>query len=158
MSRTLRIEAPTEQTLKAFLFPFTTEVVADPTGYALTETGARQYEVEIADATIVGVYRVVIEATTADITTAIDSGYVLLEVPNGTYVMTNKLPTITITPSQESVAATLPDYGPKRVKTKEMEIEQFDPLRLQMAQERSSITQPSWCDGAICVGKNVCES
>jgi hypothetical protein len=153
--RTIRIEAPVGQTLRIFLYPFTIETAADPAGYALTETGPRQYEASIADDTLVGTYRVAVEVVTEDITTIIDSGYLCLGQPEGTYVMTNKLPTTCSTPSQESEAATLPDYGPKRVKTKEMEIEQFDPLRLQMAQDRGRVQQPSWCDGSICVGKSI---
>jgi hypothetical protein len=151
--RTLRLEAPTGQTLRAYLFPFTVESAPDPAGYVLTETGPRQYEVEIVDPLLIGTYRVVVEATTEDITTAIDSGYVALGGLPGTYVMTNKLPT-TPTPPQESSEAVLPDYGPKRVKTKEMEIEQFDPLRMQMAQERSQILQPCWGSGVECIGRN----
>ncbi len=152
--RTLRIEAPTGQTLKAYLYPLTIEQSADPAGYSLTETASRQYEVEISDPLLLGTYRVVVEMISEDITTAIDSGYVVLEQADGTYIMTNKVPSCT-TPSQESDPATLADFGPKRVKTKEMEIEQFDPLRLQMAQDRSRSTQPSWCDGAICVGRSI---
>ena len=153
--RTIRIEAPVGQTLRIFLYPFTLEAAADPAGYALTETGPRQYETAIEDVALLGTYRVAVEVVTEDITTIIDSGYLCLGQADDTYVMTNKLPTTCPTPSQESEAATLPDYGPKRVKTKEMEIEQFDPLRNQMAQDRSRVQQPSWCDGAICVGKEI---
>jgi hypothetical protein len=153
--RTIRVEAPTEQTLRLYLYPFTTEVAADVAGYVLVETGPRQYEWEVDEDTLLGTYRAVIEVETVEITTIIDSGYICLGQPEGTYVMTNKLPTTCSTSSQESEAATLPDYGPKRVKTKEMEIEQFDPLRLQLAQDRSRVQQPSWCDGSICVGKSI---
>ena len=152
--RTIRVEAPTGQALRIFLYPFTVEVVADVAGYVLTETAPRQYETEIEDPLLIGTYRVAVQVTTEDITTIIDSGYVCLGQPDGTYVMSNKLPTTCSTPSQESTEATLPDYGPKRVKTKEMEIEQFDPLRLQMAQDRGRVQQPSWCDGSTCVGRN----
>jgi hypothetical protein len=151
--RIIRLEAPTEQSLRIYLYPFTLEAPADPAGYTTTETSPRQYEATIEDPLLIGIYRVVVEVITESITTIIDSGYVRLDQPDATYVMTNKLPT---TPSpQESSEATLPDYGPKRVKTKEMEIEQFDPLRIQIAQDRGRVQQPSWCDGAICVGKEI---
>lgn len=150
---TLRLEAPTGQTLKAYLFPYTTEVAADVAGYSLTETASRQYEVTLSG--LVGTYRVVVEVITDAITTTIDSGYVLLEAAEGTYLMTNGL-SITPTVAVVSSASDLPDYGPRRVKTKELEIEQFDPLKNQMAQERSILTQPSWCEGYSCVGKNKC--
>jgi hypothetical protein len=54
-------------------------------------------------------------------------------------------------PEVESVS--FGNVGPKRVKTKEMEIEQFDPLRSQMALDRSQVMQPSWCQGHSCVGR-----
>jgi hypothetical protein len=149
--RILRLEAPTEQSLRIYLFPFSDEVVADPSGYVILETSPRQYEVEIEDPLLLGTYRVVVEVITDDITTIIDSGYVVLEQGDNTYVMTNKLPSApTITSTTQGS-----EYGPRRVKTKEMEIEQFDPLRIQMAADRSTVQQPSWCDGSICVGKSI---
>ena len=49
-----------------------------------------------------------------------------------------------------------PETTPKRVKTKEMEIEQFDPYRMQLLKERQTVSQPSWCDGSICIGTDHC--
>jgi len=156
--RTIRVEAPTEQTLRLYLYPFTTEVAADGAGYALIETGPRQYEWEVDDATLLGTYRAVIEVETPEITTIIDSGYVTLCLDEVTYVISNKAPSTCSTPSQESETTTsLTDFGPKRVKTKEMEIEQFDPLRNQMAAERATMNYPGWCSGYDCVGRGINE-
>lgn len=153
--RTLRVEAPTGQTLKAYLFPFSNEIIADPAGYSLVETETRQYEVEIVNPELVGTYRVLIEVVSGEFTNSIDSGYVALGGDAGTYVMTDIIPTIATASTSE---VTLTDYGPKRVKTKEMEIEQFDPIRNQMASERATMNYPGWCSGYDCVGryKNEC--
>lgn len=156
--RTIRVEAPTEQTLHLYLYPFKDELAPDPAGYTLIETGPRQYEYEVEDPLLLGTYRAVIEVETEAITTVIDSGYIVLCQGDDIYEMKQSAPTTcTTTPSQESEAATLTDFGPKRVKTKEMEIEQFDPLRNQMAAERATLTYPGWCSGFDCVGRGVNE-
>lgn len=43
-------------------------------------------------------------------------------------------------------------YGPKRVKTKQMEIETHDPEKLQRLTERSMNKVPTFCSSAGCVG------
>jgi len=149
--RILRLEAPTGLTLKAYLFPFTVETSADPAGYALTETGARKYEVEIVDPTIFGQYRVVVEMVSEEITTAIDSGYVNIGSDSGTYVMSNKVHQ----PQQEIeiLDPSLSEYGPKSVKTKEMEITQFSPMERIKAKERETTPWPTFCNTPACIGR-----
>lgn len=62
---------------------------------------------------------------------------------------------LNVTPSVPTVnegSPTYSAYGPKRVKTKQMEIEQFDPRVLQDAEARANATLPSFCESRICVG------
>lgn len=50
----------------------------------------------------------------------------------------------------------LTEYGPKRVKTKQMEIEQFDPRILDELDERKRVRGngiPTFCSSAFCVGE-----
>lgn len=152
MTRKIEVEAPTGQTLKIYLFAHTTETEADEDGYDLTEVEDMQYQYTIASDTLVGTYRCLIEVITDDITTAIDSGYVLLLAQDGVYVISDTLPT-----SSTATTTTENDYnsyGPKRVKTKEMEIEQFSPKELQRVEERANnTTLPSFCGGFACVGR-----
>lgn len=152
MTRKIEIEAPTGQTLKIYLFPHTTETAGDVAGYSLTEVEDMQYQYTVTSDLLVGTYRCVIEVITASITTAIDSGYVLLLAEDGVYVMSDTLPTTsTVTTTTEN---TYSSFGPKRVKTKEMEIEQFSPKELQRVEERTNnTTLPSFCGGFACIGR-----
>lgn len=55
----------------------------------------------------------------------------------------------------------LSQYGPKRVKTKQMEIEQFDPRILDELEERKSRRSaglPTFCSSNFCVGRTDEES
>jgi hypothetical protein len=60
----------------------------------------------------------------------------------------------------EEEAATLPnsEYGPRRVKTKEMEIEAFSPMEVIRARERENSQPPTFCGGPHCVGRYKDES
>lgn len=44
------------------------------------------------------------------------------------------------------LAASSQTYGPKRVKTPNIEVEQFDPLTIQRAEERANSTLPTFGD------------
>ncbi len=48
-------------------------------------------------------------------------------------------------------------YGPKRVKTPNMEVEQFDPLTIQRAEDRANSVYPTLCNmGMTIVSPNSC--
>ena len=132
------------------------ETAGDAGGYALTEVEDMQYQYTVESSTLVGTYRVVVEVITDAITTAIDSGFVLLLAADGVYVMTNTFPVsapTVATPTNEYAS-----FGPKRVKTKEMEIEAHNPKDLQRLLERTTNTNlPTFCGGFACVGKHKCE-
>jgi hypothetical protein len=154
MTRILSTEQPEGLTLKAYLYPIDTGVPGVEDGYELTETAARLYQLTITDPEIYGRYRVAIEMVSDDITATIDSGYVLIGNVAGNYILQNKLPELTITTPTLPPEVAYSSYGPKRVKTKEMEIEQFSPMELQKVQERANAALPSFCSGgATCVGR-----
>ena len=46
---------------------------------------------------------------------------------------------------EEDLTTASQTYGPKRVKTPNMEIEQFDPETIQKAQERANSVMPTFC-------------
>ena len=55
----------------------------------------------------------------------------------------------------EEIALKLSEYGPKRIKTKEMEIEQFDPRILDEVEERKknrAKSLPTFCSSNFCAG------
>jgi hypothetical protein len=52
----------------------------------------------------------------------------------------------------------LGEYGPKSVKTKEMEITQFSPMEVLRAREREATSWPTFCQGPSCVGRHVSEN
>ena len=52
----------------------------------------------------------------------------------------------------------LSPYGPKRVKTKQMEIEQFDIEKLQRVSERNSVGTPCFGKTHTCIGETEQES
>lgn len=59
----------------------------------------------------------------------------------------------------DPVVESLPDlkfseYGPRRIKTKKLEIEQFDPEKLQDLKDRKNRTIPTFCSSRFCVGRN----
>ena len=59
------------------------------------------------------------------------------------------------TPQLPEVDTTYSKYGPKRVKTKEMEIEQFDPRVLQDLEDRKTrCTPPTFANSRFAVGRN----
>lgn len=156
MTRKLRVEQPTDLTLRAFLFPLTTEESADGDGYELTEVEDRMYEFTISQATLVGTYRVSIQLESEAITTTIDSGYVYLGAADGTYIFQNTVPTTPTT--TEITTPTYSTHGPKRVKTREMEIESHNPRDIQRVIERDTYTTlPTFSSGAACVGRFKCE-
>lgn len=147
-------EGPEGQTLVAYLTALENAISDLDESYPLTEIGDRNYLAEVPG--LLGNYRVVIEVVTDDITTSIDSGYVTIGSDDETYQVVNKKPTTT-PPSTTPTPGRYSAYGPKRVKTKEMDIEQFDPHRIQIAEERSTLQEPSWCNGYSCIGVNKCE-
>jgi len=55
-------------------------------------------------------------------------------------------------------AVPLGEYGPKTVKTKEMEITQFSPMEVIKARERENSSWPTFCQGPSCVGRHVSEN
>jgi|SRR6056297_486956 len=62
--------------------------------------------------------------------------------------------TIEAAPVASTDGPTLSEYGPKRVKTKEMDIEQFDPETLQRLKEREAATTTvEFCGLNFCYGK-----
>lgn len=153
MTRILSTEQPEGLTLKAYLFPIDTGAAGIEEGYELTETADRLYQLTITDAEIFGRYRIAIEMISDDITATIDSGYVFIGNVSGNYIMQNTLPELSTTITTPPPEITYSDYGPKRVKTKEMEIEQFSPMELQRVQERVNATLPSFCSGSTCIGR-----
>ena len=65
--------------------------------------------------------------------------------------------TVTLQLTGALASQTLPEqqfseYGPKRIKTREMEIEQFDIEKLDRLKQRSSNNNPSFCQSTFCVG------
>lgn len=90
------------------------------------------------------------------------AGQITLQLPAGTYYVWSTKPgytylapyTLTVTAdetvSQYGTLVSLPatpreygaEYGPKRVKTPNMEVEQFDPLTILKAQERQAAEVP----------------
>lgn len=152
MARKIRIEAPEDLTLTLYMYPFSSSGTPDVEGYASTEAYPRAYESTITDDTLYGVFYCVWKYTAGDEEITIDSGYCNFELTDGTYLVTNEPPTETTSVVTE-VSPTYSSYGPKRVKTKEMEIEQFDPIAIQRATERSSATLPSFADGNTAVGR-----
>lgn len=52
----------------------------------------------------------------------------------------------------EEIKAASKAFGPKRVRTPNMEVEQFDPLTVQKALERQNAVQPTIGDLVISVG------
>ena len=46
----------------------------------------------------------------------------------------------------------LSDYGPKRVKTKQMDIEQWDPEMLERLNNRKTLKPPCFCESTFCQG------
>jgi len=152
MTRTLRIEEPEGLTLKVYLTPVDTGDAGNVDGYELIETADRQYEIVLTESGLYGRYRVLVEFYSEVLTSSIDSGYVSLDSADGIYIMQNKLPELAIATTVSDTEA-FSAYGPKRVKTKEMEIEQFSPLEIQKANERASATLPTFCSGPACIGR-----
>lgn len=63
--------------------------------------------------------------------------------------------------TSEEIALKLSEYGPKRVKTKEMEIEQFDPRILDEVEERKknrTKNLPTFCSSNFCAGYTIEEN
>lgn len=147
VSKKLQIEAPEELDLTAFFKPTSIETEGDIAGYSLTEISARLYEM-ILPSTLIGSYWVVVK----DDEETIDAGYINITSSVMVYSLSTTLPSESL--EQEESTTTYPAYGPKKVKTKEMEIEQFDPLTNQMAEERKTLNQPTWCSGGSCRGIN----
>lgn len=59
---------------------------------------------------------------------------------------------------EEELAAASETIGPKRVKTPNMEVEQFDPLVIQRAVERQSSTYPVFGNfGMTVVSPDTCK-
>lgn len=144
----LQIEAPEGLTLTAFFNPTTDQTAGNVSGYALTEVSDRLYETIIPDE-ILGLYWVVIKLGTD----AIDGGYSSITT-EGVFLISKEIP---VTPDVPDVTpSSLTNHGPRRVKTKEMEIEQFDPMRLALLAERSLAQVPTWCDGPSCSGRHQC--
>lgn len=57
----------------------------------------------------------------------------------------------------EELKAISRDYGPKRVKTPNMEVEQFDPLTIHRLQERQNTVLPSFGTLGITIAKpSIC--
>lgn len=149
MARKIRIEAPTDLTLKLFLYAFTGSGTPDTNGYALTEVSPRAYEMTIPDDALQGVFYCSIYYIAQDAT--IDSGYVNLESADSTYLLSNSPPAPSTTEIPETSYSA---YGPKRVKTKEMEIEQFSPMEIQRAEDRAAAPLPCFGSSHVCVGRN----
>lgn len=60
------------------------------------------------------------------------------------------------TTPEEDLAAASQTYGPKRVKTPNMEVEQFDPLTVQKAQERANAQVPLFGGFGITIASPNC--
>jgi hypothetical protein len=85
----------------------------------------------------------------------IDSGYVRFGAEAGNYALSNAVPPpITPAPVGPTEYA---QHGPKRVRTKEMEIEQFAPDIIQKVNSRAAAKIPTFCSLPSCVGKHRCE-
>ena len=48
------------------------------------------------------------------------------------------------------------EYGPKRVRTKEMDIEMWDPEMINRLEERKKAKAPSFCNSTFCIGVPKC--
>lgn len=61
-------------------------------------------------------------------------------------------------PEQPVPVPTVPtsEYGPKRVRTKEMDIEMWDPEMLNRLEERKKAKAPSFCNSTFCIGVPKC--
>ena len=115
-------------------------------GDTLTEVSNGYFEAEIEESlSQVVSYEVLV--TKDDI--KIYAGWLLLSRSNtvddpGTGPTPTSLPEIDLT--------TFGKYGPKRVKTPNLEIEQFDPDKVIKADRMNSAT-PSFCDSHICIAE-----
>lgn len=49
-----------------------------------------------------------------------------------------------------------PGIGPKRVRTRDLDIEQFDPEKLEAIERRSTSGTPTFCSSSFCVGVPAC--
>lgn len=154
MTRKFETEQPTDLTLTVFLEALDGGLEGDVEGYALVEEQPRLYTYTITDATMFGLYRATIKIVSEE-TLTIDSGYVRFGAEAGSYRMMNQLPPPIVAPPVGPTEYT--QYGPKRVKTKEMEIEQFDPAVIQRINSRANATIPTFCSLPSCVGRHRCE-
>lgn len=57
---------------------------------------------------------------------------------------------------ESDLAASSQAYGPRRVKTPNMDVEQFDPIRIQTATDRQDGTYPTFGDFGFAVAKPNC--
>lgn len=57
------------------------------------------------------------------------------------------------TPEDDLPEVVLSDYGPKRVKTKTMDIEQFDPEKLYRLEQMKARSVPTFCMSKFCQGR-----
>ena len=115
-------------------------------GDTLTEVSNGYFEAEVSE-TLSQVVSYEVLVTKDDV--KIYAGWLLLSRSNtvddpGTGPTPTTLPEIDLT--------TFGKYGPKRVKTPNLEIEQFDPDKVIKADRMNSGT-PSFCDSHICIAE-----
>lgn len=58
---------------------------------------------------------------------------------------------------QITATPVLEGYGPKRVKTKTMDIEQFSPMELYKLEQLRVQSSPTFCSSRMCVGRGINE-
>jgi hypothetical protein len=154
MTRKFETEQPADLTLTLFLEALDGGLAGEEEGYELTEENPRQYTYTLTEPTMFGLYRAVIKIVGSE-TLTIDSGYVRFGAESGTYQMVNKVPDPIVAPPVGPDEYT--QYGPRRVKTKEMEIEQFSPDIIQKVNSRAAAKIPTFCALPSCVGRHRCE-
>jgi hypothetical protein len=60
------------------------------------------------------------------------------------------------TPPAPAPPTPFPGIGPKRVRTRDLDIEQFDPDKLDLIERRRTSKIPTFCDSHICIGVPIC--
>lgn len=58
-----------------------------------------------------------------------------------------------VDPPLPEITGAFSEFGPKRVKTKELDIEQWDPEKLERINRRRTATHPTFCNSLFCIAK-----
>lgn len=58
-----------------------------------------------------------------------------------------------VEPPLPEISGAFSEFGPKRVKTKELDIEQWDPEKLERINRRKTTPHPTFCNSLFCIAK-----